>query len=102
MTNYKQTEDIYKNANYPYKKPLEQLDFESWTKKVTGESGEYYQPSSLHSAGLVPDGFIEEHKGIKYLLQHVNQIIRVKTVDGREWLESRQTCIAIDRIGNKE
>jgi hypothetical protein len=37
MTNYRQTEAIYKNANYPYKKPLEQLDFESWTKKVTDE-----------------------------------------------------------------
>jgi hypothetical protein len=34
MTNYRQTKAIYKNANYPYKKPLGQLDFESWTKKV--------------------------------------------------------------------
>jgi hypothetical protein len=37
IINYKQTEAIYKTANYPYKKPLEQLDFESWTKKVTDE-----------------------------------------------------------------
>ena len=101
MTNYQQTEDIYKKVNYPYKKPLEKLDFESRTKKVPDESGVYYQLSSLHSAGLVPDGFIEEQKGVKYLLQHANQIIR-KTVDGGEWLESRQTWIAIDRIDNKE
>jgi glutamyl-tRNA reductase len=36
-----------------------------------------------------------------YPIKHVNQIIRLKTADGKEWLKSKQQWIAIDNQGSE-
>ena len=61
MINYKQTEAIYKTLQKTTKTTrLWKLD-----KEGNRWNGVYYQPSSLHSAELVPDGFIAYNTWIK-------------------------------------
>jgi hypothetical protein len=36
-----------------------------------------------------------------YPIKQANQIIRIKTADGKEWLKSKQQWIAIDSQGNE-
>jgi hypothetical protein len=35
------------------------------------------------------------------MVRKANQIIRLRTADGKEWLKSKQLCIAIDSQGNE-
>jgi hypothetical protein len=37
-----------------------------------------------------------------YPIKQANQIVRLKTSDGREWLASKQQWIAIDGQGNEQ
>jgi hypothetical protein len=45
--NYKQTEEVYRKSQFPYKRSLEQIDIENWMSKVTNEAGDYHQLDTL-------------------------------------------------------
>lgn len=67
-----------------------------WQQKVTNpHTKTYFQVSDLP---------IEWRKGKEdkpYPIKQANQIIRIKTADGREWLASKQQWTAIDSQGNE-
>jgi hypothetical protein len=51
-----------------------------------------------------PDLPVEYRKygeGTKYPVRNVNQIIRIKRVDGTEWLKSRGRIVGLDKAGNE-
>ena len=101
MVNYQKTEQVWNNEpvkhpNVKYEKPPEQKGHEMWQQRVTNpNTGTYYRISDL------PLEWRRGKEDKPYPIKKANQIIRIKTADGREWLKSKQQCTAIDSQGNE-
>jgi hypothetical protein len=96
MVNYQKTEECYKHENYPYEKPADYIAKQNWQQKVTNSNtGTFYKISDLHIE------WRRNKEDKPYPIKQANQIIRIKTADGREWLKSKQQWIAIDSQGNE-
>ena len=94
MLDYKRTEQIYAEQGIAdkWKKPLEMLDDELFEAKVINpDTKTYYQVVDLDVAHRKFS--IEK----KYPIREVLQIIRIKRVDGTEWLKSRSRIVALDK-----
>jgi hypothetical protein len=82
-------------ARVLYKKPIEYIGQQLWLQKVTNPAtGTFYQISDL------PIEWRRNKENKPYPIKHANQIIRMKTADGKEWLKSKQQWIAVDSQGN--
>jgi len=98
MPDYQRTEQMFKSEGieHLYKRPLGQLDDELFHAKVTNpETATFYQISDLS---------LDYRKNLKnktYPVREVYQIIRIKRVDGTEWLKSRGRIVGLDRLGNE-
>src|SRR5215208_2921843 len=93
------TEEAYRKAGLQYTKPPQQIKEEKWYAQVTNQhTGDFLQPETLKLAGLVPDTY-ENNK--KYPIKTLNALIRLRTVDGKEWILSRQMWTGLDRLGNE-
>jgi hypothetical protein len=101
MVNYQKTEQVWNNEpvkhhSVKYEKPPEQRGHEMWLQKVTNpNTGTFYK---------ISDFPIEWRRGKEdkpYPIKQANQIVRLKSSDGREWLASKQQWIAIDSQGNE-
>ena len=91
MVNFQQTEAIYASEKFEYKKPVEYLGQQLWFQKVTNPAtGTFYQISDL------PIEWRRNKDNKPYPIKHANQIIRMKTADGKEWLKSKQQWTAVD------
>ena len=96
MVNYQRTEECYKRENYAYPIPIEQKGYEMWLQKVTNPNTvTFYKISDL------PIEWRKNKEDKPYPIKHANQIIGIKTADGREWLKSKQQWTAIDGQGNE-
>jgi hypothetical protein len=98
MPDYKRTEKIYADQGVSkfWKKPMEMLDDELFEFKVLNpDTNTYYQVVDLDVAHRK---FGEDRK---YPIREVLQIIRIKRVDGTEWLKSRGRIIGLDNAGNE-
>ena len=96
MVNFQQTEAIYASEKFEYKKPVEYLGQQLWFQKVTNPATDtFYQISDL------PIEWRRNKENKPYPIKHANQIIRMKTADGKEWLKSKQQWIAVDSQGNE-
>jgi hypothetical protein len=111
MPDHKKTEEIYLAAGYKlplspdakerhppgtqiYSKPPKQQDEEQWFAKVTNpNTGRFYQVSDLPAEN--------RHTNKVYPIKHVIQMARVQTADEKEYLQSFQEWIAIDKLGNE-
>jgi hypothetical protein len=83
------------------KKSGEQLSEEKWFAQVKNpNTGEFFQLEDLRAVGAVPADFRTDEKPKRYPLKKIDEIYRIKKVDGTEWLKSRQTWIGLDRFGN--
>ena len=79
-----------------YKRPLGQLDDGLFHAKVTNpETATFYQVSDL------PLDYRKNLQNKTYPIREVYQIIRIKRLDGIEWLKSRDRIIGLDRLGNE-
>jgi hypothetical protein len=96
MPDHKRTEELYKREAFPYPKPVDQLDQEQWFEKVINpNTGTFYQPSDLPA----------EHRHTTnktYPVKYTIQMTRVQAADDREYLQSFQEWIAIDKLGNEK
>ena len=101
MADFRKTKEIFEkegliefwNKRAPQ---LELLDDELFEKKVINpDTGTYYQTEDL------PVAYRKYGEGIKYPVRHVLQIIRIKRIDGTEWLKSRGSIVALDKAGNE-
>jgi hypothetical protein len=101
MVNYQKTEQVWNNEpvkhhSVKYEKLPEQRGHEMWLQKVTNpNTGTFYK---------ISDFPIEWRRGKEdkpYPIKQANQIVRLKSSDGREWLASKQQWIAIDSQGNE-
>jgi hypothetical protein len=63
-------------------------------------TGEFFQLEDLRAVGAVPADFRKDEKPRKYPVKKIDEIYRIKKVDGTGWLVSRQTWVGIDRFGN--
>jgi hypothetical protein len=98
MPDFKKTENIYVEQEITkfWKKPLEMLDDELFEAKVINSNTKTYnQVSDLPVECRKPG----ENK--KYPVREVFQIIRIKRVDGTEWLKSRGRIVGLDEAGNE-
>lgn len=107
---YDRTAQVYKDIGQE-KKFKETPDYnrymkeQKWFESVKSKnSGEYYQAEYLKDRGMVPMTWTPPHvkdgKPLTYPLQYVNQIFRIRTADGTEWLKSAMEMIALDSAGN--
>lgn len=101
MVNHQKTEQVWnsepiKHPSVRYEKPPEQKGHEAWLQKVTNpHTNRFFQISDLP---------IEWRRGKEdklYPIKQANQIVRLKTSDGKEWLTSKQQWIAVDSQGNE-
>jgi hypothetical protein len=75
--------------------PPDYIGKQKWLQKVTNpNTGTYYRISDL------PIEWRRNKEDKPYPIKQANQIIRVKTAVGREWLKSKQQY-AIDKQGNE-
>jgi hypothetical protein len=98
MPDFKKTEKIYADQGLSdkWKKPLEMLDDELFDAKVLNpDTNTYYQVVDLDVAHRKFS--IEK----KYPIREVLQIVRIKRVDGTEWLKSRGRIVGLDKAGNE-
>ena len=106
MANYSKTQELFerevnKVSGLKHEKSGEQLSEEKWFAQVKNpNSGEFFQLEDLRAVGAVPADFRIDEKPKKYPLKKIDEIIRIKKVDGTEWLTSRQTWVGLDRLGN--
>ena len=79
-----------------YKKPPEQQDDERFYLQVTNpDTGTFYKLSDL------PVAYRKFGEERTYPIRQVNQIIRIKRLDGTEWLRSRGRIVGLDKLGNE-
>lgn len=96
MVNYQKTEECCKRENYSYEKPADYIAKQNWQQKVTNpNTGTFYRISDL------PIEWRRNKEDRPYPIKQANQLIRVKTADGREWLKSKQQWYSIDSQGNE-
>jgi hypothetical protein len=98
MPDFKKTQKIYEEQgiSHLWKQPLELLDDELFEAKVINQDTKtYHQTSDLPLECRQPG----ENK--KYPVRQVLQIIRIKRVDGSEWLKSRGKIFGLDKAGNE-
>jgi hypothetical protein len=106
MANYSKTQELFekevnKAPGLKYEKSGEQHSEEKWFVQVKNpNTGEFFQLEDLRAVGAVPADFRIDEKSKKYPVKKIDEIIRIKKVDGTEWLTSRQTWVGIDRLGN--
>ena len=98
MPDYKKTEELFKAQGilHLYKKPPGQLDDELFYAKVTNPTtGTFYKLSDL------PIEYRQNRQDKQYPIREVNQIIRIKRMDGTEWLKSKGRIVGLDKLGNE-
>jgi hypothetical protein len=98
MPDHKRTEGLFRaqGISHKYKRPPGQLDDELFYAKVTNpNTGAFYQISDL------PIEYRLNKESKTYPIREVNQIIRIKRLDGTEWLKSRGRIVGLDRLGNE-
>jgi hypothetical protein len=79
-----------------WKTPLELLDDELFEAKVISPDTKTY-----HQVSDLPVEYRKFGVERKYPIREVLQIIRIKRVDGTEWLKSRGRIIGLDKAGNE-
>jgi hypothetical protein len=100
MPDYKRTEGLFRDQgiSHKYKKPQGQLDDELFYAKVANpNTGTFYHISDL------PIEYRQnrQEQDKQYPIREVNQIVRIKRLDGTEWLKSKGRIVGLDRLGNE-
>ena len=99
---YEQTALMYRNLSQSKK-----FETTPWYDKVKSKrTRDFYQAEDLIKRDMVPPDWQPPHldsegKPQIYPVKHVNSIIRVRTMDGKEWLKSRQMWYGLDQAGNQ-
>ena len=109
---YDLTATLYKNLlqTKKFEQTPEYFQYQAekkWYEKVKSKrTGDYYQADNLITRDMVPEDWQPPHvdskgKPLKYPVKHTNSIIRIKTMDGKEWIKSRQMWYGLDQAGNE-
>jgi hypothetical protein len=96
MVNYQKTEECYVREKCKYEKLPDYIGKQNWLKKVTNP-----HTNIFYKLSYLPIEWRKNKEDKPYPIKQANQIIRVKTADGKEWLKSKQQWIAIDSQGNE-
>jgi hypothetical protein len=103
MVNYQKTEQAFNNEpnkyhNVKYEKHPQQKQEERFFAMIKNPTtGNYIQYRDLAS-----DYRTDDSRASKvYPIVRVFQLIRVKTLDDREWIKSRQQWVGLDSLGNE-
>jgi hypothetical protein len=105
MADHKKAQKIFDELGISnkYKKPLDQVDDERFYAQTTNpDTQSHYKISDLpveYRSFLDSDS--NPNRGKTYPFRHVNQIIRIKRLDGTEWLKSRGSIVGLDKLGNE-
>jgi hypothetical protein len=108
---YEKTVQLYEKAGQikKWEQTPESLSYNAekkWYDKVRSKrNNEFFQAQDLINRELVPPEWNPPHvdargKPVKYPVKHVNSIIRIRALDGNEYLKSRQQWWGLDEAGN--
>jgi hypothetical protein len=94
--------NIRRNNDYAPQTHLNQQDYyEKFIKTTTHpKTKKWYSPDSLIAAGEIPETDLEQFENKDYPYARLNRLTRVKTIDGKEWLERMLTLYCLTREGN--
>jgi hypothetical protein len=98
MADYKKSEQLFKDLEIHnfFKKPQGQLDDELFYQRITNpETDKPYQWADLDSS------YRKHGNNITYPLRQINQIVRIRRLDGTEWLKTRGRIVGLDKAGNE-
>ena len=105
MADHKRTQKIFEELGISkfYKKPLEQIDDEHFYSQTTNsDTGAPYKISDLPiEYRNFLDSDSNPNRGKNYPIRNVNQIVRIKRLNGTEYLKSRGPIIGLDKLGNE-
>ena len=105
MADFKRTQKIFEELGVSkfYKKRPEQNDDERFYSQITNpDTGAPYKISDLQiEYRNFLDSDSNPNKGKTYPIRHVYQIIRIKRMNGTEYLKSRGPIIGLDKLGNE-
>jgi hypothetical protein len=93
MANYSKTQELFNREpnrvpSLKYEKLGEQLSEEKWFAQVKNpNTGEFFQLEDLRAVGAVPADFRKDEKPKKYPVKKIDEIIRIKKVDGTDDLQ---------------
>jgi hypothetical protein len=94
--------DVKRNNDYAPQNHLNQQEvYEKFLKTATNpKTKKWYTPQSLSAAGEIPDTDLEQFENREYPYARLNRLTRVRTRDGKEYLERMFTLYALTREGN--
>lgn len=98
MPDYKRTEELFKEMgiSHLYKRPQAQLDDDLFYARVSNpHTKTFFQITDL------PIEYRQNKANKSYPVREVNQIVRIKRMDGSEWLKSRGRIVGLDKLGNE-
>jgi hypothetical protein len=98
MPDVKRTQKIFEEQGLMkfWKTPLQLLDDELFEAKVINQDTKTY-----HQTSDLPLECRKPGENRKYPVREVFQIIRIKRVDGTEWLKTRGKIVGLDKAGNE-
>jgi hypothetical protein len=101
MPDFKKTRELFEQQGFTEfwnKRPRqpELLDDELFEAKVINPDTKTWRQTPN-----LPVEYRKYGEGTKYPVRNVNQIIRIKRVDGTEWLKSRGRIVGLDKAGNE-
>jgi hypothetical protein len=98
MPDFKRTQKIFEEQGLMkfWKTPPQLLDDELFEAKVINQDTKAYQQISD-----LPVECRKFGENRKYPVRQVLQIIRIKRVDGTEWLKSKGRIVGLDKAGNE-
>jgi hypothetical protein len=98
MPDYKKSEQLFIDMEIHnfFKKPQGQLDDELFYQRITNpETDKPYQWADLDSS------YRKHGNNSTYPIRQINQIVRVRRLDGTEWLKTRGRIVGLDKAGNE-
>jgi hypothetical protein len=89
------------NAFVPQIKLKQQEIYEKFIQQTTNvKTGNWHTIGSLQSAGILSDADIQQFETTDIPYVRLNRLTRVKSPNGKEWLERMFTLYALTREGN--
>jgi hypothetical protein len=89
------------NVFVPQTKLKQQEIYEKFIKQTTNpKTGQWYTIHSLQEAGIISDLDIQQFETTDIPYVRLNRLTRVKSPNGKEWLERMFTIYALTREGN--
>src|SRR5215208_833644 len=83
--------------------PFKKKKYQLWISAVTNpkKPGKFWQISDLKAADLIPEEEENEHEGKTYPYRRLNSLMKVKTSDGKLFLQRHEMWYGLTKAGQE-